>query len=625
MPEFVFAGCRNEFADAVDAETGAKKGRSEVNLQELSVQDRDKFVGDDGNNAKEWQAWLDFKAAEPMSVEESAEIQRSSPHLIVPSKWVRTKKNEDAAGPGSFQAKSRLMVQGFTDPSVGQHKSDAPTASRLAEAFMLSLVATMRMRLVCGDITNANFSGKPIGREVYIKQPQGGLPQVPAGALLRVRSAISGFSEAARLFWLAVKEAFEEDGWLQSRLEPALFYKYDGSGILGIACTHVDDVLGGIIEGRGDPFEGLRKKFQFKKWEHGDFVFRGRHHVQSAGYSVEVDMRDYARKLTTFKIGRDTRKDLGVPINDAELQLLQKCTGELSWLARQLCVDLTYRVGYLQRSRAAPCVGDMVLLRHTIRKAKKGADIKLKYAGGLDAGKLIVLTTVDAGHAKGHETIESIKYKSCGGHVVMLSDEAIMAGGTRRCLILDWLSHLTQRVCRSTLAAEASHLASAMEITDWVAMLLCEFRLGAKCDLRAWPRHVESITRIWVTDARSVYDHLMKESVSSSKDKRMAIEAALLRETVSKPTAHLRWTDGSQNVADVLTKLNVDDSYFLEFLRTAKWTLVQDPLAAAAKERKREARRGRKVQVDDKAKEELRAARRAAAVREILTMVDESG
>lgn len=293
-------------------------------------------------------------------------------------------------------------------------------------------------------------------------------------------------------------------------------------------------------------------------------------------------MRDYARKLTTFKIGRDRRENLEAP-NETELHLHQKCTGELSWLARQLWVDLTYRVDYLQRSRAATCVGDMVLLRHTITKEKKGAGIKLKYASGLLLDKLIVLTAVDAGHANGHETIESMRYKSCGGHIVMLSDEEIMAGGTRRCMALDWVSHLTQRVCRSTLAAEASHLVSTMEITDWVAMLVCEFRFGRNCDLRSWPHHVESINRVWVTDARSVYDHLTKESVSASKDKRMAIEAALRRETLSKPTAHLWWIDGSQNVADVLTKLNVDESYFLEFLRTATWTLVQDPLAAAAK------------------------------------------
>lgn len=54
----------------------------------------------------------------------------------------------------------------------------------------------------------------------------------------------------------------------------------------------------------------------------------------------------------------------------------------------------------------------------------------------------------------------------------MLSDEEIMSGGTRRCMVLHWVSHLTQGVCRSTLAAKASHLASAMELTGFVAHFL---------------------------------------------------------------------------------------------------------------------------------------------------------
>ena len=55
------------------------------------------------------------------------------------------------------------------------------------------------------------------------------------------RKAIYGFSEAAGLFWLALKERLESDGWVESRLEPALFYLHRGGQLLGILVTHVDD------------------------------------------------------------------------------------------------------------------------------------------------------------------------------------------------------------------------------------------------------------------------------------------------------------------------------------------------------------------------------------------------
>ena len=52
------------------------------------------------------------------------------------------------------------------------------------------------------------------------------------------KKAIYGFAEAARLFWLALKEHLESDGWKESRLEPALFYLRDKQNRLrGILVT----------------------------------------------------------------------------------------------------------------------------------------------------------------------------------------------------------------------------------------------------------------------------------------------------------------------------------------------------------------------------------------------------
>lgn len=44
------------------------------------------------------------------------------------------------------------------------------------------------------------------------------------GQLLQANKAIYGFVEAAQMFLLALKENLEADGWVESKLEPALFY-----------------------------------------------------------------------------------------------------------------------------------------------------------------------------------------------------------------------------------------------------------------------------------------------------------------------------------------------------------------------------------------------------------------
>ena len=49
---------------------------------------------------------------------------------------------------------------------------------------------------------------------------------------------------------------------------------------------------------------------------------------------------------------------------------------------------------------------------------------------------------------------------------------------------------------------------------------------------------------ISVTDSKGNYDHLSKETVGPSKDRRSAIDLAIIREDLSRPQMFLRWVDG---------------------------------------------------------------------------------
>ena len=181
-------------------------------------------------------------------------------------------------------------------------------------------------------------------------------------------------------------------------------------------------------------------------------------------------------------------------------------------------------------------------------------DVVLRYPATLKVTSLAVGGAVDAGHANRPENDEVQRYRSCGGHVILLTDKAILDDERVPIAVLDWKTGMTQRVCRSTLAAEASHLANAVEAVDWATIVLQEILKG-KLNLKRWQEAATATPRFWATDCKSVYDYLTKEGTSMSKDKRMAIEGALLKETLRSPCTTLRWIDGSQNLADVLTCL----------------------------------------------------------------------
>ena len=65
--DLIFGAMRNDFEHAMltlEEHVTAKKGRKEVNLNELSLENREQFTGPGGSDEKEWQAWLEFEAVE---------------------------------------------------------------------------------------------------------------------------------------------------------------------------------------------------------------------------------------------------------------------------------------------------------------------------------------------------------------------------------------------------------------------------------------------------------------------------------------------------------------------------------------------------------------------------------
>lgn len=586
------------------AEIVKKKARKEVKLTELDAATREMFTRNGGSDEVEWKAWLDKEACEVLSLEESRRIMQTKKDCIIPTRWVRTNKNEGKPDE-PYKAKSRLVVQGFKDKALGEYRRDAPTASSLAESVCLMTSAVKGFVLVSKDVKNAYFSGKSIERELYLQQPRGGLPGLDGSQLLRAKKAIYGFAEAARLFWLALKEHLEKDGWRESRLEPALFYLRKGEELCGIMVTHVDDLEAGVhpdmVE---EAFKHSSLALEFATSHEKTFTFRGREIHQGEHGHIDVTMSNYVRSMKPVKIDKERRRNLEARLSAGEKETLQSSAGELGWVTRQLRSDLAYENGCIQRCKKDPCIADLLRLRHAVAAARRASDFRLRYWADIKLEDSVVVHLADSGHANGCPDHDEIaKYRSVGGYYLFVAEKGILEGKEVRANMISYHSTQTKRVCRSTLAAEAAHLAEAVEAGDWLIVLLAEVEHG-RIDLKHWESIVESRPRVYVTDAQSVYDYLKKDSSSTSSDKRMAIEGALLRETVRRRGAHVRWIDGEQNMADILTKAGTDKTVLFDYLKTGKLSLVQNERNKEVKEKKRKQRQDRRKVVKDTAHKE---------------------
>ena len=533
---------------------------------------------------------------------------------------MRTNKNDNIFG-AEFLAKSRLVVQGFKDRSLGQYRRDAPTASAIAESICLTVCANKRFLLFAKDIKNAYFSGKSMDREIYLEPPKGGLPGVAPGQLLQAKKAIYGFAEAARMFWLALREHLQEDGWEESRLEPALFYYRVKQSLQGILVTHVDDLEGGI---NPDYLEAAFKKssaaLEFATNHYKDFIFRGREMKQHESGNIDVMMRNYALSLKPVPVQRDRRQQLEEPLNEKEMELYQSSAGELGWLARQLRCDLAYENGVAQRAKLDARVADLIRLKQFIGAARRGADFHLRFWADVSLKDSVVVHLSDAGHANGTpEHDEKVRYRSVGGYFILLANKGILEGKEVRANVLAFNSGQTKRVCRSTLAAEASHLAEAVEAGDWIIVVLEEALTGkvdfaelaggyptAPADLRyRCPVRFRLFCKRTPPAPAPTRGWLLKEHCFARR--------------FAQPGADVKWIDGQQNMSNVLTKSGADKEGLKEFLRDGLIGLTQSEANRRLKAKQQEQRAKRKIvkKANDGARQQQRRQQLEATIQQL--------
>jgi hypothetical protein len=116
-------------------------------------------------------------------------------------------------------------------------------------------------------------------------------------------------------------------------------------------------------------------------------------------------------------------------------------------------------------------------------------------------------------------------------------------------LLLDWKSSRSSRVCRSTLAAEASAADASVDRASFLNYQLSELLLNRPAF------HISSkelLRQIQVTDCRSLYDVLVSENPRTEEKRTIvSIRSAqqfLTRENVFWVPTNLQWADGLTKV-----------------------------------------------------------------------------
>jgi hypothetical protein len=87
-----------------------------------------------------------------------------------------------------------------------------------------------------------------------------------------------------------------------------------------------------------------------------------------------------------------------------------------------------------------------------------------------------------------------------------------------------------------------------------------------------------------VTDCKALYDLIQREGVQSSLDKRVAIEALVIKDLIKQVQGQLRWVSSERQLADGLTKIG-SRQQFSDALKSGWLQLVGDTSYTASKKK----------------------------------------
>ena len=526
---------------------------------------------------KEANSWAEWNSIRPLSLQEINEV-KANPQLrrrILRSRAAYRDKNR---GQGPLKAKCRIVALGHNDPDLYDLTRTSPTPGRSTEHLLYAMAvagmngelagSTMKWKCWLGDAATAFLQGRqPDGERqlpLYMARPQDPLIAMTPfwkTELYEVLGNIYGLPNAPYLWCCEVINRLKSLGYVQHDFDRMLFMKYDHHGdVISLVMCYVDDFFG--IHRSDYEVSELHQQFKWgelRYFEDGIMqTFKGKELCflkNSEGrYTLKVTMTKFLETVEPYVLPKGRmQKD---PILSPEQREFRSIAGCLQWLGSQARPELCPAIS-LSNHGQRTTIEDLKVLAETLKFAKDTKNYGFIIQDVPVNKESVILTFTDAswGNA-GHSTSQM-------GIVITLTTPNVI-NVPAKTMLLDWRSARSPRVCRSTLAAEASSADEGSDRAAFINMMISEIlyneeahRIGCKLD------------NLQATDSKSLYDSIVAINPNLT-DKRSLVNIRAIQETVTPKQT--RWVPTRLMVADGLTKLSTN-------LRHQLLQWLQNPIA----------------------------------------------
>ena len=563
-----------------------KSKSQEFNMKEATPEEKEGFRASD---RAEWETIQDLHAVRVLSLKESRQIRRERPHRILQSRFVRRKK--PMPGVGKWKFKSRWCVLGHSDPDNGTYTTYSPMPMTESISIFFQLCANMNMCVTFCDVTQAFCQSEPLDRpqgELYVEACKGlGLP---AGTLVQLVAPVYGLEDAPIRWHQTVIHFLRELGFQRSLLEPCWYVRRDEKNeVEAMILVEVDDLnVAARPELRDQLLDTLASRFRFGKMEYDEADFAGRH-VKIQPGRIEMNQEKYIlEKLHPVKLSLGRKGNKSATLQPDEFESFRSMLYRVAWVAHQTRPEAAGAVNILSSRLKEAVIHDICCLNKLIVHLRNTAQQSLTLRS-FNNDDMILISASDAGGVDGLPPPGSNETDTVqGAWVIMAADQLPSASNRTKVSILSWRSSKFRRKVTSTLASEALAFNQSLDEVEWIQIMIRDIVKGdvSRKDwtlslaphypvLRENCELAERLQQCHITDAKSLYDALLKESPMSRQDRRTSVEPSIILESLQKARSVVRWAPHPRMVADGLTKADITRSNgaLEELLRTSRLAL----------------------------------------------------
>ena len=530
---------------------------------------------------KEADSWSTWQSVEPLSDEEASRIFKHPrlKHRVLKS---RACYRDKSLGIGEVRAKCRIVALGHLDPDLRSISRNSATPGRIAEHVLYSMLVAgyngdlfesgLKWRGWSGDAATAFLQGQQSERSepLFLLPPSDGLISMTStwqSRLYRIRGNVYGLANAPFTWQKEVMKRLDSLQYKKHSFDHQLFYKVVNDEVISILLVYVDDFIG---IARSD--YNIAEVHNLFKWGSLDFfevdkptTFKGKELTltlnEKKRYVLKITMSKFINGLDLGRIEKGRlKKDL--PLSESEQKELRSVSGCLQWAATQARPEIASQVSLTPHGSQAG-INDLKSLFNTIQFLKETPNYGIVMQDVPVNKETMVISYSDASWANARKSGSQI------GALIGLTT-ANARNEPANLSLIDWKSSRSVRVCRSTLAAEASAGDEAADRSAFINMFIGELVHGI-------PSHRVGcrLQSVQATDAKSLYDAIISQNPNMA-DKRTLVSVRAIQESVSGDQIH--WLPTRFQFADGLTK--VDErlrSSFTRWLQRPVAILVEHP------------------------------------------------